>query len=176
MDGPKPFLPGLVDGVLPMTNAKEAAQRAEIVRQAVSWVGTPYRQWGASKGNAVDCGMLLVRCWIDAGVFEEFDTRPYPPEWHLHKPEQIYLRWVETMAEEVAAPQAGDIALFQFGRCFSHGGIMVSPTRLVHANAHWKFCSYGDLFETQLALIRPGVPRPVRFFSVWAKLRQLGGA
>ena len=175
MNSPEPFYVTPAPGTLPMTDTLELAQRAAVVAEAESWVGTPYRQLGATKGVAVDCGMLLVRAWVDAGIFEPFDPRPYPPEWHLHKPEERYLRWVETMAEEVAVPQPGDIVLFQFGRCFSHGGIMVAAERLVHANAAWKSCSYGDLFEAQLALMRSGAPRPRRFFSVWDKMRRLGG-
>lgn len=159
-----------------MTDAIEAAQRAAVVREAETWVGTPYRQLGATKGVGVDCGMLLVRCWMDAGVFMPFDPRPYPPEWHLHNPEERYLRWVETVAREVETPRPGDIVLFQFGRCFSHGGIMVSDSRCVHSNAAWKFCTYGDLFEVQLAKIGTGGARPRKFFSVWQRLRLMDAA
>lgn len=173
MQSPAPLMPTPLPGVLPMTTALEAAQRAEVVRLALSWVGTPYRHWGATKDIAIDCAMLLVRCWIDAGVFQEFDPRPYPPHWHLHRAEERYLHWLESLAVEVEAPQPGDIGVFRFGRCFSHAGIMITPSRLVHANGHWVFCALSDLSEAQLEYFSPGMKRPRKFFDVWGKLRQL---
>jgi cell wall-associated NlpC family hydrolase len=173
MKSPVPMMPTPVPGVVPMNDALEVEQRAEIVRLALSWVGTPYRQWGARKGVAVDCAMLLVRCWVEAGVFQNFDPRPYPPEWHLHREEERYLNWLESLAVEVVTPRPGDIAVFRFGRCYSHAGIMISATRMVHANGNWVFCSLSDLTESQLAFYSPGLARPRKFFDVWAKLRTL---
>jgi hypothetical protein len=44
--------------------------RADLIVEARSWIGTPYRQSGATKGVGVDYAMLLVRCAIDAGPIE----------------------------------------------------------------------------------------------------------
>lgn len=176
MQSPAAILPAPRPGVLPMTSQVEAAQRGFIVDEALSWVGTPYRQWGATKGIAVDCAMLLVRCWVDAGIFEPFDPRPYPPEWHLHQGAERYLQWLETLALEKTEPEPGDIVVFRYGRCFSHAGVMISATRLVHAFADSMMCRLSDLTDGDLAEFSPGMARPRKFFSVWAKLRQLDGA
>lgn len=177
MESPLAILPELADETLALTPAIEEEQRARVVAEAKSWLGTPYRQHGASKGASIDCAMLLVRCWVDAGVFKPFDPRPYPPEWHMHKSEERYLGWMEALSCEVQTPRAGDIVLYRFGMCFSHGGVMISPTRLVHASAFEHDCTFSDLTDVQLARQRGRggrtTPRPVKFFDVWAKVRQI---
>ena len=52
----------------------------------------------------------------------------------------------------------GDIALFRFGRTFSHGAIVTDWPRLIHA--YWAIgVVWGD------ATLHPLKDRPVRFFS-----------
>lgn len=139
-------------------------QRELVVREALSWVGTPYRQQGDKKNIAVDCCMLLTRCYVDAGILEEFDPRPYPPEWYLHQSDERYLEWVESVAKETTDPQIGDIILFRFGKCFSHSGIISRPGYIVHAFAKLRMC-----VETELKF---GIfhNRRSRFFTLWDKV------
>lgn len=174
-DSPTPHLPIVRPSALPLTAEAEATQRRAVVAEALSWRGTPYRQMGATKGpnGAVDCSMLLVRCWVDAGVFEEFDPRPYPASWYLHRSEERYLAWMETVAAEIESPQPGDIVLWRFGRCFSHSGLMVSETQFVHAFSVVRECQRGELTDPIVAWADSTglVPRPRKFFSVWRRIR-----
>jgi len=153
--------------VLPVTSEQEAVQREAVVAAALRFVRTPYRQLGDRVGVGVDCAMLLVRAWVDGGVFEPFDPRPYPPEWHLHKSEERYLGWLQTLAIEVQVPQRGDIAVYRFGRCFSHGAIVLGDGYLVHAFAPSRVCRRVEAHDAALA------GRPVRYFDVWGRLRQM---
>ncbi len=162
--------------VLPITDEREEQQRALIVKEALSWIGTPYRQWGNSKGASIDCAMLLVRCWVDAGIFESFDPRPYPVDWHLHKKEERYLDWMNSLAIETDERRAGNIVLFRFGRCFSHAGILTSPTKIVHAYAHVRHCITSSLNEVELTNRHQNgkpIQREIKFFDIWAKLRSI---
>lgn len=172
---PAPFLPKVRPKVFPLTPAAEAAQRAAVIAEAMSWVGTPYRQRGDAKGASIDCSMLLVRCWVDAGIFEPFDPRPYPPDWHLHRAEEKYLAWMDTLAVETGEYKPGNIVLFKFGQCFSHAGILITPSRIVHAFVYWGKCSISDLFEVELAKRREKskgvVAREQKVYDVWAKLK-----
>lgn len=143
----------------------EAEQRAAVVREARSWIMTPYRQLGARRGVGVDCAMLLVRAWVDAGVFEEFDPRPYPPDWHLHRSEERYLAWMQTLGTEVESPQPGDIVVYKFGRCYSHSGIVSRPGMLVHSYARLDYCLETGLRDGDLN------HRPTKFFDLWEKHR-----
>ena len=49
--------------------------REKIVAEARSWIGTPYHNCADIKGVGVDCGMLLVRVYVDTGVVPPFDHR-----------------------------------------------------------------------------------------------------
>lgn len=112
---------------------------ARVLREARSWASppTPYHHAADIKGVGVDCAMLLVRVFVDAGLVPAFDPRPYPPDWHLHRSAERFLDWIDRFAEQSAAPALGDVALFKFGRCVSHGGIVetTSPEPvMIHAD------------------------------------------
>ncbi len=84
-------------------------QRAAVVAEARSWIGTPYHNCADIKGVGVDCGMLLVRVFVDTGLCQPFDPRPYPIDWHLHRGEERYLGFVFDRSREVTEPQPGDV-------------------------------------------------------------------
>ncbi len=109
--------------------------RAAIVAEARSWIGTPYHHMADVKGTGCDCAMLLVRVYVDLRLVEPFDPRPYTRDWHLHRSEERYLSFLLGRAREVAAPLPGDVVLFKYGRCFSHGGVVsrADPLTIVHA-------------------------------------------
>jgi|GEM_PF-424550 len=168
-------------------NANEIAQRAAIVAEARSWIGTPYHNCADVKGAGVDCGMLLVRVFVDTGLCEPFDPRPYPPDWHLHRAEEKYLGFVFDRAHEVSAPQPGDVAVFRFGRCYSHGGIVTrcqasghrewGPTLMPDARSLisdiWIVHAYapaGRVLEERVqqnAVLGEPIRAP-KFFSLWS--------
>ena len=92
----------------------ESGQRAAIVAEARSWIGTPYHNCADIKGAGVDCGMLLVRVFVDAGLCPPFDPRPYPIDWHLHRSEERYLGFIFDRGSEVADPQPGDVMVLRY--------------------------------------------------------------
>ncbi len=108
--------------------------RDRIVTEAYDWLGTPYHHAADVKGVGVDCAMLLVRVFVDLGHAPAFDPRPYPCDWMLHRSEERFLGWVERFADRIEAPEPGDVALFTFGRCVSHGGIVCEPHYMIHAD------------------------------------------
>jgi NlpC/P60 family putative phage cell wall peptidase len=111
------------------------ASRLAVVAAAREWIGTPYHNCADIKGVGVDCGMLLVRVFVDLGLVEPFDPRPYAPDWHLHRSDEKYLTHLLARARRVATPRPGDVIVFRYGRCFSHGGVVtrVAPLTIVHA-------------------------------------------
>ena len=194
-------------------SASETDQRMAVVAAARAWIGTPYHNCADVRGAGVDCGMLLVRVFVDTGLCEPFDPRPYPPDWHLHRAEEKYLGFIFDRAHEVflplplagrgrggggeekstavnGAPHAsapsrdlstptpdpspqgggevkpGDVAVFRFGRCYSHGGIVVEidPLAIVHAYAPAR-CVLEERVH-QNAVLGEKIRKP-RFFSWW---------
>jgi cell wall-associated NlpC family hydrolase len=146
----------------------ETAQRAAVAAAARKWLLTPYHVEADIMGAGVDCGMLIVRVFVDLGLVPPFDPRPYPPDWHLHNSDEKYLGWVRQWCAQVDKPAPGDLALFRFGRCFSHGGIVTqaTPIALVHAFRDVG-CVIEDRFDQNPALTKPG--RAPVFYSLWAK-------
>jgi len=138
--------------------------REAVVKEAVSWIGTPFHHAARVKGAGVDCLMLLAEVYERAGIVPHLEPPFYVPDWHLHRDAERYLEGLASHAHEIAGPPRGtgplpgDIALFRFGRTFSHGAIVTSWPRLVHA--YWNIgVVYGD------ATLHPLASRPVRFFS-----------
>jgi hypothetical protein len=145
----------------------EVAQRAAVVAEARSWIGTPYHNCADIKGTGVDCGMLIVRVFVDAGLCAPFDPRPYPADWHLHRSEERYLGFVFDRCCEIENPQPGDVMVLRFGRCYSHGGIVTAaaPLAIVHAY-HPARRVIEDEVDRSGPLSEPA--RKPRFFSFWA--------
>ncbi len=154
--------------MIDLNKSSEAEQRAAVVAEVRKWVLTPYHSEADIRGAGVDCGMLIVRVFVDLGLVAPFDPRPYPRDWHMHNDDEKYLGWVKTWCEQVDEPQPGDLAVFRFGRCFSHGGIVTraKPVAIVHA-----FADVGMVMEERLDQ-NPALTKPIRapiFFSFWAK-------
>jgi cell wall-associated NlpC family hydrolase len=142
------------------------AARARLVAEARTWRGTPYHNQADLKGVGADCGMILVRIFVDLGFFDPFDPRPYSSDWHLHRSEERYLGFVNERFVEVPAPLPGDIIVFRYGRCYSHGGLVTKadPLTLVHA-----FQPAGVVIEEEIsrnAQLSAPARRP-RFFSIF---------
>lgn len=147
----------------------EAEQRAKVIAEARSWIGTPYHNCADLKGVGVDCGMLLVRVFVDTGVTAPFDPRPYAPGWHMHHSEERYLGFITDRCAETFEPKPGDIVLFKFGRCYSHGGIIVSdtPVRIVHAiGAGGKAGAVTEEIVSRNVALHKASREP-RYFSYW---------
>jgi hypothetical protein len=150
-----------------MTQSEEA-QRAAVVAAARAWIGTPYHNGADIKGVGVDCGMLIVRVFVDSGLCAPFDPRPYPADWHLHRSEERYLGFVFDRCCEVAEAGTGDVMVFRYGRCYSHGGIVTSarPLAIVHAYHPARRVLEEEIGHNTV-LCDPA--RKPRCFSHWAK-------
>lgn len=135
-------------------------RRAAVVAAAQGWLGTPFHHAARVKGAGVDCLMLLAEVYQEAGLARHIEPPFYVPDWHLHRDAERYLEGLLRYARPIDGPPlSGDIALFRFGRTFSHGAVVVAWPRLIHA--YWKLgVVWGD------ATLYPLAGRDVRFFTV----------
>jgi cell wall-associated NlpC family hydrolase len=131
-----------------------------VITEAQSWLGTPYHSHGRLKGVGVDCAMLLLETYSRAGIIIPFDPGHYPEQFGLHRSEEQFLGFVERYATEIKAPTPGGCVLFKYGRCYSHGGIMITKTRLIHAVMREQAVGYADLSDADL------IDRKPRFFTI----------
>ncbi len=146
----------------------EVDQRAAVVAEARSWIPTPYHNCADVKGAGVDCGMLMVRVFVDTGLCPAFDPRPYPADWHLHRSDERYLGFVFDRCAEVSEPQSGDVMVLRFGRCYSHGGIVTGLKPLTSVHAYFKARRVLEEDVGRNGMLSDPARQP-RFFSYWAK-------
>lgn len=108
--------------------------RAAVVREALSWLGTPYHHQARVKGAGTDCGQFLAGVFEAVGAVPPVAIEDYPHDWHLHRSEERYLANVERFAHRVdREPRPGDIVLYRFDQAISHGAIVVDWPVIVHA-------------------------------------------
>jgi len=150
------------------------AWRAAVVEEAKTWLRTPWVHDQCVKGAGVDCGRLLKACFVGPGVVAEFEIEPYPMDWMLHREEEKYLGFVEAHMDRVETPLPGDIVVWKFGKCFSHGAIVVDWPVIIHAYRPERAVVWGD--GTKGALAREhrrsggAFVRECRFYSVAGRL------
>lgn len=107
--------------------------RRAIVAEARTWEGTPWHHEARVKGVGVDCAQLLIAVFSAVGAIPAFDTEHYPPDWHLHRSEQLFLKVLKQYADPIEIPLSGDIAMFNFARADAHGAIVLEWPEIIHA-------------------------------------------
>ena len=142
----------------------EAEGRTAVIAEARTYIRTPWHHMADIRGVGVDCAMLVRRVYIDCGLVPDFDPRPYPQDWHLHRGEERFLGFILDYAHEVAEPLPGDLILFQLGRLFAHAGIVTraEPLTIVHA-----YSPSGVTLEEDVTRNATMMERNKRFFSLF---------
>lgn len=149
-----------------MACADVATCREALVTAAEGWIRTPYEHAQRLRGVAVDCVNLLCSVYEEAGLTSHIVLPHYTQDWMLHRSEELFLMGVlERHLHEVTAPLAGDVALFRYGRCYSHGAIVTRWPKVIHSFAGLGGVVRGDATRHPL-LDRTGQPRAVKFYSM----------
>jgi len=114
-------------------NPIEAERRTQVIREAITWIGTPFRFTQQEKGRhgGTDCGNFVMAVFAACG---------WPPQrfvfdrqWFKNRTDEIYRAELEKRAVSVPFPRPGDIALFHVGKLYWHGAIVISwPNRVIH--------------------------------------------
>lgn len=146
------------------------AERAAVVAEARSWLGTPYHMGARVKGVGVDCAQLLVAVYEDLGLVEHVELEPYHPEWFLHRSDELFVNGIAAYCHRVGGlmtkTRPGDIVLYRYGRAVSHGAIAVGTDLVVHA--------VRQAGRVTLEESGAGSPLSARLDSVWRINRWAG--
>jgi cell wall-associated NlpC family hydrolase len=143
----------------------EAEQRAAVVAEALTWLGTPYHHQAALKGIGADCAMFPLAVYAEAGLIPAgIHVDDYPMDWAFHRDEERYLAMVERFGHRIDREHLGlgDFVVWRFGRTFSHGAIVVEPPRVIHA-----YVEAGSVTIDDISLEGPLTMRPTRCYSFW---------
>lgn len=137
--------------------------REDVVREALRWEGTPYHHRARLRGIGVDCAML------PAAVYEAVRLIPrvepdYSPQWMLHRDEEQFLGWVTRFAREIPrrAVGPGDLAIWKYGRCYSHAAIVIDLPEVLHAVIRGGGVVRGNADRDEELR-----SRPVKFFTLF---------
>ena len=95
-----------------------------LIEEAYTWMGTPYKYAGLSKGKGVDCSGMVMR------VYEDVAGRKLP------RNSARQAEWCETIdAKDI---EMGDLVFFATGKDpdrVSHVGMIVDDDSFIHASS-----------------------------------------
>ncbi len=116
----------------PVNAANEA-----MLAEALSWIGTPYRHQGSSKGIGCDCLGLIRGAWRAVYGAEPEASGPYAPDWAEVGGEDRFLAAARRHCTEKPGAKAlrGDLLLFRWRPHLpaKHAGILIDEGHFIHA-------------------------------------------
>ena len=112
--------------------------RQDIVAEARSWIGTPYRHQASLKGVGCDCLGLVRGVWRAVMGEEPERAPPYAPDWaEAMQSEQLAeAAGRHLVAINCAVFREGDVLLFRWRANLpaKHAAIVTAPDKMVHAH------------------------------------------
>lgn len=109
----------------------------QILREARSWIGTPYRHQASVKGAGTDCLGLVRGIWRAVYQAEPEAPPPYTPDWAEALGQDTLLEAAQRHMTERAIGEArsGDLILFRMGlgTPAKHAAIMSGQDTIIHA-------------------------------------------
>lgn len=114
-------------------------QREAVLKEAASWLGTPFRDCARVKGprGGVDCGQFLCCVFSAAGVAEIAEPPRYNLQFMMNRIEESYVEELLKYTVEISRDQAeaADVVVLRLGHVYSHGAILLDkwPGAIIHA-------------------------------------------
>lgn len=129
----------------------------EVVKEAETWLDTPFHDKAAIKGAGVDCGYFPFAVYRNCDLIRDsFKMPDYSPQFWCHRGDEIYLRGLQDAGfKEVPGPRRGDLVVSLYGRVYSHGAIIVDWPRIIHANPDAKRVKYDSAEVYRLYCDKP---------------------
>lgn len=111
--------------------------RADVVRIARGWIGTPYHHQACVKGVGCDCLGLVRGVWRELYGHEAEPPPGYSRDWAEASGEETLLAAAarHLVAIDVRDAHAGDVIVFRLraGLAAKHTAILTSQATFVHA-------------------------------------------
>lgn len=112
-------------------------QRAAVVEEAKTWIGTPYRGWSCLKGCGVDCGQLIYGVYRAVGLVPVVELpKDYSLQVAMHRASTEYIGLVDQYFRDIPESEAlpGDVVVYKLGHAFAHAALIVSwPDYVIQA-------------------------------------------
>lgn len=113
----------------------EDQERKAVIAAAMDWLDTPYHHAARVRKAGVDCANFLIAAFEQSGVEAPFTIPSYMPDWYVHRNDELLIDIVMQRGVEIEQKQAkpADVVVYRFGRCYSHGAIILEWPRIIHA-------------------------------------------
>lgn len=143
--------------------------RQAIAEEALTWIGTPYRNVGRIKGVGTNCAQFIYAVALAAGAIPADAPEPrwYTPQLATNSKEERLASYVLSYgAREIAQAEAatGDVVLFKSGLSHGHAALILDWPTIIHVLPP-SGCQKGDAFEGQLGQFAK------RYFTLFAPER-----
>jgi cell wall-associated NlpC family hydrolase len=120
---------------MPLTDT----QRAAVLEELKTWIGTPYRGWSCTKSAGVDCGQLIYGVYKNCGFVGEIELpRDYSLQVSQHRASTEYVDTVAQYFREITEDEAksGDLVVYKLGLAYAHAAFIVEwPHNVIQADA-----------------------------------------
>lgn len=114
-----------------------STQRAEIAKEAQSWVGTPYRGWSCVKGVGADCGQLIYGVFRARKLLPETELpKDYSLQVAQHQVSTEYMDVIDKFFRVIPESEVlpGDLVCYKIGLSMAHAAIVIEwPGFIVQA-------------------------------------------
>jgi NlpC/P60 family putative phage cell wall peptidase len=119
-----------------MQTPSKSFTRADIISEAKTWIGTPFKHQGRIKGVGVDCAGLVI------GIAHVLQISTFDCTTYSHMPDGVTLRRLlgqHLRPKFVSGVHPGDILLLRFDAEPQHLAIL-SDHGIIHAYAQVRRC------------------------------------
>ena len=120
-----------------MNAPRSAADPAQVIAAARSWLGTPYHDQASLKGVGCDCLGLARGVWREVVGPEPFPIPAYTRDWGETGPREVLAEGARAMMieEPIADAPPGALLLFRMmpRAIAKHVGILTGPRTFLHA-------------------------------------------
>jgi hypothetical protein len=141
-------------------------QRQAVVREALTWRGTPFEYGQCVKGVGVDCGRSIAS-WLNDSGAKQIDIPELPqlsPQWFMHRSDESFLDQVRRFAMEYRLsnaalldlwsgpvkrlPEPADIVVAKCGRDYAHSALVILWPMVIGAACEFQVTVWTNIFRS----------------------------
>jgi len=114
-------------------------QRSQVLREARTWIGTPFHHQGRQKAVGVDCVGLTIGVALSLGLIDESLAKSLPTDYRQHPDAKLMKRLLRQHMSPCWPPEPGDwIWVAKIGHLPTHLAMVASDSSVIHADAERK--------------------------------------
>ena len=104
----------------------------DIVREARSWIGTPFRWQASVRGVGCDCKGLVYGVARELQMPEACSLHARMADYRTVVDEKLLRQGIEANFVQIETPEAGDVLLLRLGRRVQHLAIYSGFGHMIH--------------------------------------------